>query len=78
MASGLLFAVGLLLVLVGFALAFLVAAAGSEGRSNAGGVIMIGPIPIVFGTDRRMVRLMLAFAVVMLALFFVFASFAWG
>jgi uncharacterized protein (TIGR00304 family) len=36
---------GIILVLVGF----LVEASKSEGRVEGGGVVVIGPIPIVFG-----------------------------
>ena len=44
---------GLLLIVVGFVLVFAGMLAGS-GEAEAGGVIMIGPIPIAFGTSRRM------------------------
>lgn len=41
-------ALGLLVVLVGFALIFL--GAGAQGGASAGGVIFIDPFPIVFGS----------------------------
>ena len=40
--------VGVLVVLAGFSLIF--AGAEGQGDASAGGVILIGPIPIVFGT----------------------------
>ncbi|NJF25196.1 DUF131 domain-containing protein [Thermococcus sp. Bubb.Bath] len=46
---------GIILILIGFLLVFvgsLIAASGGEGEVEGGGVIMIGPIPIIFGTGR--------------------------
>ena len=42
------------------------------GGSSFGGVVFVGPIPIVFGSNPRMNRLMLVAAVVMALLFFTF------
>jgi len=33
-----------------------------EGKVKAAGVIMIGPIPIIFGTDKKSVKSVLAIA----------------
>ncbi len=33
-----------------------------EGNARAAGVIMIGPIPIIFGTDKKSVKIVLALA----------------
>lgn len=38
-----------------------------QGRSGFGGVILIGPFPIVFGTSRRMMKIMLVIALVFIA-----------
>ena len=72
-AEGALGAVALLLgfaALVIMAIAFWtgVAREGSKtvGKVAAGGVIMIGPLPIVLGTDRRITLLALVLAVVVL------------
>jgi len=43
---------------------------GAAGNLKAGGVILIGPLPIVFGTDRRVALFALIFAVIALALIF--------
>ncbi len=46
---------GIVLILIGFLLVFvgsLILAAGGEGDVEGGGVIMVGPIPIIFGTGR--------------------------
>jgi uncharacterized membrane protein len=42
-----LMSLGLLIILAGFALIF--AGASTTGTSSAGGVVFIGPVPIVFG-----------------------------
>ncbi len=35
---------------------------GKESKVKAAGVIMIGPIPIIFGTDKKSVKTVLALA----------------
>lgn len=66
-----LYAVGTVLVVVGIVVivAAIVAAStrgGEKGRGDAkvkaAGVIMIGPIPIIFGTDKKSVKAVLALA----------------
>ncbi|HDD31450.1 MAG TPA: DUF131 domain-containing protein, partial [Thermococcus litoralis] len=55
MKGELLMLVGMGLIFIGFMLIFigtLMAATGGETDVEGGGVIMIGPIPIVFGTSR--------------------------
>ncbi len=44
----------------------------ASAGSQWGGVVFIGPIPIAFGSNPRMNRIMLVAAVVMALLFFVF------
>jgi uncharacterized protein (TIGR00304 family) len=66
--------IGIALIFVGFALTavgfFL--NAGSEGAERSGGstvhgggIIMIGPIPIVFGTDRNSAAALVVLAIVL-------------
>lgn len=78
--SGGLFLLGAALVVAGFLAWFLaLATAGavgvpwqdtdahdgtSNGRTKYGGVVLIGPVPIVFGSTRRLALAMLAIAVV--------------
>lgn len=50
------------------------AGAAPEGSSSWGGVVFIGPIPIVLGSDPGMRRFMLAAAVVMAILLAVFIA----
>jgi uncharacterized protein (TIGR00304 family) len=71
---------GTLLILAGFVLIFagvVVSVARSllgEGdiEAEAGGVVFIGPVPIVFGTGRGVVWIALAIAFLMIVSLFVF------
>ena len=38
-----------------------------RGRGEIGGIVLIGPFPIVFGTSGRMMKIMLALAFVFIA-----------
>ncbi|MGC8609572.1 MAG: TIGR00304 family membrane protein [Thermoplasmata archaeon] len=40
-------------------------------KTSFGGLIMIGPVPIVFGNDRRMVYVLLGIAAVILLIIFI-------
>lgn len=70
-----LIALGMLLVFAGFVIIFIGIAgsvlrreaADEPGSVRAGGVIFIGPVPLVFGTDKTMVLLSIAGAVLLLA-----------
>ncbi len=48
--------------------------ADQKTEVKAGGVILIGPIPIVFGTDRTMVLLSIAGALLLLVAYYVWRS----
>jgi uncharacterized protein (TIGR00304 family) len=77
-SEGLLY--GFLLILAGFVLIVVgvlvsvVRNLSDEGGfdAEAGGVVFIGPIPVVFGTSRGVVWIALAVALLMLVSFFVF------
>ncbi|MDY6788976.1 MAG: DUF131 domain-containing protein [Candidatus Nanohaloarchaea archaeon] len=45
---------GLVLVLVGFLLILIGSATSESGELEGGGVVFIGPIPIVFGSNSKM------------------------
>jgi uncharacterized protein (TIGR00304 family) len=64
--------VGVVLVLVGIAviIASTFHSARGKGRSEVkgAGVIMIGPIPIIFGTDAKWVSIAIVLAIVLVAL----------
>lgn len=80
MADQLLSGIGVALILVGFAVAFiamiwLVLSSSKSDEDKAkvrgGGVVIIGPIPIIFGTDKESVKIMLALSIVLVALLIV-------
>jgi uncharacterized protein (TIGR00304 family) len=62
------YAIGIALVIVGVIVtvaAIIRASTGNskeKGRVRGAGVIMIGPIPIIFGTDKKSVKAVLALA----------------
>jgi uncharacterized protein (TIGR00304 family) len=63
--------VGLLLVLVGFGV--VVIAILSQGKKEGvevkgGGVIMIGPIPIIFGSDMKWASVAIVLAIILIVL----------
>lgn len=69
-----LLAVGILLVVVGMAVVFLGSA--SEGVASTGGFVLIGPIPIVFGTGPnggQIAILALAAGIIMFTAFVILA-----
>jgi len=81
----LLWSLGVVLVFVGFVLSFvavvLLVLSGlkgkkSEGKARGGGVIVIGPFPVVFGTDKESVKILLLLSIVLVALLLVFMVFS--
>jgi uncharacterized protein (TIGR00304 family) len=61
------YAVGIVLVVVGVLIivtAIILASIGTakEGKVRGAGVIMIGPVPIIFGTDKQSVKTVLTLA----------------
>ncbi len=72
-------AVGIAIVIVGIILivaAIIRASIGTEkegkgGKVRGAGVIMIGPIPIIFGTDKKSVKAVLALALALTVVFLI-------
>ena len=61
------YALGIALIVVGIIVivaAIILASVGGakKGKVRGAGVIMIGPIPIIFGTDKKSVKTVLALA----------------
>ena len=78
MSEQLLWNIGLTSVLAGFALAFIAVilfflrgAKGGRGKVKGGGVVIIGPIPIIFGTDKESVRIILVLSIILMILLLV-------
>ncbi len=69
MKGELLIIAGIAMIFIGFFLVFigtLMTAASGEAEVESGGVIMIGPIPIVFGTQRGATLAMILAIILML------------
>jgi uncharacterized protein (TIGR00304 family) len=58
---------GMLIMIVATAL-LLLSRSGKAGKTRGGGVIIIGPIPIVFGTDKQSLKTALLLSIVLTAL----------
>jgi uncharacterized protein (TIGR00304 family) len=78
MSEQLLWNVGLTLVFTGFALAFIAVillflkgTKGGRGKVKGGGVVIIGPIPIIFGTDKESVKIILVLSIILMILLLV-------
>lgn len=79
-----LYALGFGFVVVGIALAvaaILLSAQRSRSKAktetHAAGVIMIGPIPIIFGTDKKAVKEVLVLAVALMVIMLVIYYLLW-
>ena len=79
MVDSFLFNVGLLLALAGFALAIvaifvaIMRSARGTGKVRGGGVVMIGPVPIIFGTDKESARILILLAIVLMIVLLLFS-----
>ena len=59
---------GLLLIFLGVLILMLSFWRTGEGKAEAGGVVIVGPVPIVFGTSQRAAAAVTALAIVLTAL----------
>jgi uncharacterized protein (TIGR00304 family) len=71
MDATILYALGSALIIVGIVVVILavilISFRGSKkGNMKAAGIIMIGPIPIIFGTDKKSVKTVLALAITLM------------
>ncbi len=68
---------GLILIILGFLLAFVAVillalkGKGSNGQTRGAGLLLIGPIPIVFGSDRESVKTLMILAIALIAVLLV-------
>lgn len=86
MNGQLLFMVGFILIFVGLVIIFvaglllLVRVVREKGRVRGGGVVLIGPFPIAFGTDKESAKILLLLSIALIVLvliFMVFSYHAW-
>ncbi|MEM3153561.1 MAG: DUF131 domain-containing protein [Candidatus Bathyarchaeia archaeon] len=61
--------IGVIVVLAAFVLLFLSSIKG--GKAHGGGALIIGPIPIIFGSDKESVKTVLLLSIVLTALLFI-------
>jgi len=66
--SPLLWISGLALILLGTVLVLLGALKLSRGRARVGGVLFVGPVPVVFGSDEQVAKWALILGLIVLAL----------
>jgi len=75
--------VGVILILVGFFVTFIAVllsfftALKGKGKVKGGGALIIGPFPIVFGTDKESVKILLLLSIILIALLLVFMAFSY-
>ncbi|MDG6900753.1 MAG: DUF131 domain-containing protein [Nitrososphaerota archaeon] len=62
---------GLVLVIAGFAIVVVSMLWGGEGRTEVkgGGVLMIGPIPVIFGSDAKWASVAIVLAIVLILVY---------
>jgi uncharacterized protein (TIGR00304 family) len=75
-ASGF-FAVGTLLIIAGIivvVLAVILASSGKheKAKNKGAGIVMIGPIPIIFGTDKKSVMIVVGLAIALMVILIVY------
>ena len=56
---------GIVLIFLGMLILMLSLWRAGEGRAEAGGVVIVGPVPIVFGTSQRVVATVMVLAIVL-------------
>ncbi len=67
--TGILYVTGLTLIFIGMILLFLsVLRQRRKIGGEVGGVILIGPIPIIFGTNNRILKVMLILTLILVSL----------
>ena len=82
MNGQLLFSVGALLLFIGFVITFVAfillafTAVRGKGKVRGGGAVIIGPFPIVFGTDKESVKVLLFLSLALITLILIFVAFS--
>ncbi|MBE0513060.1 DUF131 domain-containing protein [Candidatus Bathyarchaeota archaeon] len=74
MSDQLLFNLGVILVFAGFLIAFVAvilmffSTTRGKGKVKGGGAVIIGPFPIIFGTDRESLKILLLLSIALIVL----------
>ena len=70
--------IGFMLIIFGFVLAFVVMLAmafrkgGNSGKGRTAGIVLIGPIPIIFGNDKESVKILMILAIILIVVVLTF------
>ncbi len=75
--SFILIVIGVLAMFLGVILIILGLIGSSDSRVEGGGVIIIGPVPIVFGSTQKISIILLVLAIVLTLLLFLIYSYTW-
>lgn len=71
---------GLMLILVGMfviVIGLLILALSRHTKVEGGGVVLIGPFPVIFGTSERIIYIVLAITLVIMFLYFFLILSSW-
>ena len=83
MNDQLLFSVGAILLFIGFVITFaaviLLAFTAMRGKGGVrgGGAVIIGPFPIIFGTDKESVNVLLLLSIALITLMLIVIAFSY-
>lgn len=78
-----LLSIGVILLFVGIVIAFVavillvIAAMKGKGKVRGGGAVIIGPFPIIFGTDKKSVKVLLLLSIALITLILVVMAFSY-
>ena len=70
--------IGFILIILGFVLAFIAVillafkSRGTSGQTRSAGILLIGPIPIIFGSDKQSARVLIILAVLLIGIVLIF------
>jgi len=82
MNGQLLFSLGVILLFIGFVITFaaviLLAFTATRGKRKVrgGGAVIVGPFPIIFGTDKESVKVLLLLSIALITLILVVIAFS--
>jgi len=72
--------IGITLILIGiFAiiLGFLILASSKNTKVEGGGIVLIGPFPIIFGTSIKMIYIVMILALIIMLLYLFLVLYLW-
>jgi len=83
MSDQLLFSVGAILLFIGFVITFAAVillaftAVKGKGKVRGGGAVIVGPFPIIFGTDKESVKILLLLSIALIMLMLIVIAFSY-